>query len=289
MRRRGMLLAVVGVFVLSLDSLLIRLADAGSWNVVFWRGLLIAVSLGALTFLRRGSAVRRSWGPAAVLCAILFGADSALFVLSVMHTKVANTVVILSASPLFAALFAWLLLRERVRLRTWGAIGVAILGVLLVFAGSAGGGQVTGDAYALAAAVLAGANLNLLRRQPELDRIALVALSGLVTLAIALPFAHPLALTLRSSLALGVMGLVQMPLAMVLIAVCTRYLPAPEISLFLLLESVLAPIWIWLAVGERPPPLTFVGGGLLLAAIAVHSWLGPREHREAADVRATDD
>ncbi|HYW02674.1 MAG TPA: DMT family transporter [Gammaproteobacteria bacterium] len=277
----GMLLAATGVLVLSFDSLLVRLADTGAWNVVFWRGALIAASMGAVALLRGGRGGLRLWGGGAALCAVLFGVDSVLFVLSVMHTKVANTVVILSASPLFAAVFSWLILRERVRPRTWAAIAAAIAGVVIVFAGSTGRGQLSGNGYALGAAVLAGANLNLLRRNAEFDRIPLVAASGLVTLAIALPFAHPLGLAGRSYAALGAMGLLQMPLAMVLIAVCTRYLPAPELSLFLLLETVLAPVWIWLAVGERPPPLTFVGGALVLGAIAVHSRLALREQRRA--------
>lgn len=281
MHARGMLLAATGVVVLSFDSLLVRLADTGAWNVVFWRGALIAASMGTVAMLRGRRGDLRLWGAGAALCAVLFGVDSALFVLSVMHTKVANTVVILSASPLFAALFSWLILRERARLRTWGAIAAAISGVVIVFAGATGPGQLSGDGYALGAAVLAGANLNLLRRNAEFDRIPLVAASGLVTLVIALPFAHPLHLAARSYAALGAMGLVQMPLAMVLIAVSTRYLPAPEVSLFLLLETVLAPVWIWLAVGERPPSLTFAGGALVLGAITAHSWVSLREQGRA--------
>lgn len=276
---RGMGIAALGILVLSFDSLLVRISGAGAWEIVFWRGLLVALSLGAITLVSRRSeaaALVRQGGAPALACVLLFGIDSALFVLSVMHTRVANTVVILSAAPLFAGLFTWLFLREGVAPRTWAAIAAAVAGVLLVFAGSVNLGGLTGDALALTAAVLAAANLTVLRRFPYLPRIPMVAASGLITALIAVPFAEPLVLGAQAYAALAVMGLVQMPAAMVLMAVATRYLSAPEVSLFLLVETVLAPVWVYLAVGEEPPPLTFAGGALILAAIAVHSWLSLR-------------
>src|SRR5699024_5390972 len=91
---------------------------------------------------------------------------------------------------------------------------------------------------------------------------------------------QPLSLELSSYAALGVMGLVQMPAAMVLFATATRYLPSAEVALFILIESVLGPIWVWLVVGEVPPPLTFVGGAVILLTVAIHAVLGLREsHR----------
>ncbi len=277
---RGIFIVIAGVILISFDAVLVRLAAADGWTVGFWRGLFVALSLGAYLLLRDPRALVatfRTGGSVAWVAAVLLGASSLLFVLSVMHTTAANTVVILSAAPLFAALFTWLFLGQQVRARTWLAILVAMVGVVVVFHGSLSSGGLVGDLIALATAASMGANLTLLRRHPDLARIPLVAVGGLATALLALPLAQPLSLSPDGFLAVAVMGLVQMPAAMVMIAVATRYLPSPEVSLFLLIEAVLGPLWVWLGVGEEPPAATFWGGALILTTLALHAWLGLRE------------
>lgn len=277
---RGMTIAFCGVLAISFDALLVRLADAGQWEVVFWRGWLIFSALAAITLLRGEpvSLPRSRRGRFAVaVAALLMGGNTALFVLSVSNTAAANTVVILAAAPFFAALFSRLLLGEAVRGRTWVAIVAAMLGVLVVCAGGLQVGTWLGDLYAVLLAMCLGGALTLLRGFPGVGRIPVVCASGAVAGLLAWPFAEPLALGLQSYAALGVMGLVQMPLAMVLMATATRYLPSPEVSLFLLLETVLGPFWVWLALGERIPLLTLYGGAVVLATVAIHSWLSLRD------------
>jgi drug/metabolite transporter (DMT)-like permease len=277
-RLRGTLIVGFGVFVLSFDAVLVRLAQVDGWTVGFWRGGFMALALGLFLALRSegAHALLRAGGWMMMLAAFMSGFGSLLFVLSVMHTRVANTVVILSAAPLFAALFTRFFLDEGVRLRTWIAIVTALGGVVIVFYGSLGEGGLIGDLIALVAAVSIGANLTLLRRYPQVPRMLMVCIGGLVTALLSLPFAEPLNLSAWSLGVLAVMGLVQMPIALVLVTVGTRYLPAPEVSLFLLLEAVLGPLWVWLAVGEVPPVATFGGGILIIVTLAVHSWLGLR-------------
>jgi len=139
--RLGIRLAVIGVLVLSFDALLIRLANADPWDVTFWRGLLMALSTSAIVLIsgrhRDLSVLRRYW-KGMLLVSTIYGVNATLFVLSIAHTSVANTVVILSSSAFFAAFFSWLFLHERVRLRTWIAIVVSVAGVITVSAGSFG-------------------------------------------------------------------------------------------------------------------------------------------------------
>lgn len=274
-----MVLAFLGVLAVSFDALLVRLADAGQWEVVFWRGWLICASLG-LWMLVRGEAPVLPRTPGSRLAigvaVLMMGGNTALFVLSVSNTAAANTVVVLAAAPFFAAVFSWLFLREPVRPRTWVAIAAAMLGVTVVFAGGLRLGTWVGDLYAVALAICLGGSLTLLRRFPAVGRIPVICASGAVAGLIAWPLAEPLTLGVQSYAALGVMGLLQMPLAMVLMATATRYLPSPEVSLFLLLETLLGPIWVWLVLGEQVPPLTVYGGAVVLATVAVHSWLALR-------------
>ena len=278
--RHGTCIVTIGVLVLSFDALLIRLAQTDSWNVAFWRGAFMVLSLGLLlavrhrhnTFVNSSDSKR-----IIIISAFLTGLGSLLFVLSVNYTQVANTVVILSISPLFAALFTRLFLREVVSLRTWLAIVVTLVGIAIVFSGSLESTNWLGDLFALLAACNLGGNFTLLRRYPQPSRVAIIGLSGIFIALIALPFAAPLSLSWQSYGVLAVMGLLQMPLALILIAVGTRYLPAPEVSLLLLVETALGPIWVWLALGEKPAITTFVGGIVIVATLAVHFWLSLQE------------
>ncbi|MBS3785726.1 MAG: EamA family transporter, partial [Gammaproteobacteria bacterium] len=133
--------------------------------------------------------------------------------------------------------------------------------------------------YALLLAICLGAHLTILRRFPAVPRLPLICLSGAVAGLMAIPFASPFDLSLQSYAVVGIMGIVQMPLAMLMIAAATRYISSPEVSLCLLVETVLGPIWVWWLLSEAVPELTFIGGGVILLTVAIHGWLGLRESR----------
>ncbi|WP_280561738.1 DMT family transporter [Chromohalobacter sp. 48-RD10] len=273
---RGLLLVTIGVTVLSIDSLLVRLAATDGWNIIFWRGGLMGLSLGLLCLRGRRLATLRGNLGKSLASALLLAVTSCLFVLAVMNTKVANVVVILSAAPLFAAFFTRCFLLEPVALRTWLAIALAMLGMLLVFFGSLSGEGFVGDIYALIAATAIGGNLTLLRRHPHLDRIPPIAIGGGISAVVALPMATPLALAPQSYGVLALMGLLQMPLATALINSATRYLPSTEVALFYLVETLLGTLWAWWWLGEQPPHATLFGGSLILLTLFVNAWLGLR-------------
>lgn len=278
--RQGILLAGTGVVVLSFDALLVRLADTGPANVAFWRGTLMCVSV--LLFIlasgrRRELGQYCAHGWAAIIVTVLYGINSGLFVFSISHTRVANAVVILSSSALFAAFFSWLILREKIRLGTWIAIAVSMAGVMLVFAGSLGLSNWTGDLSAIILAMVMGLTLTLVRRLPDLPRMPVVAFSGIVTCALAVGFAEPFSAGMNTYGWLALMGLIQIPVASVLLMMATRFLPSPEVSLFLLIETILGPIWVWLVLNESVPPMTLIGGTVILSAVFVHSWLALKD------------
>jgi drug/metabolite transporter (DMT)-like permease len=274
-KSRGILLVSVGVLIISFDALLVRLAAVDGWNVAFWRGLFMALSM--LPLCRRNALNpqgkpqgRRGLWSATVLMTV----STLALVLAFTLTNVANAVVILSAAPLFAAIFSRLLLGERCPAKTWLAIFVGSGGVIWVMAGSLGTGTLTGDLLALVSALCIGGYFTAYRRYPDISPPSVIFRSGLLLGAAALVLATPLSLPPASYAWLMISGLVQMPAASLLMAASTRYLPAAEVSLFLLLETVLAPIWIWWVIGELPPPATLTGGGLLLLTLMLHSLLG---------------
>jgi drug/metabolite transporter (DMT)-like permease len=279
---RGTSLAFIGVLVLSFDALLVRLAEASAANVTFWRGVFIALSVTVALRLLRG---RWPWtevvlgGRLALLLVVLMGLMQALFVTAIMNTRVANVVVILTVAPLFAALFSGLFLREWIPRRTWIAILLSILGIGIVFGGAIGAGSWFGDSLALLGAIVVGINFTLLRHLPGVSRLALIAGGGLVTCLIALPMGAPTPISGFSLGVLAVMGLLQMPLALVMMTEATRFLPSAEVTLFFTLEAVFGTFWVWAVLGEEPPPATLVGGTLVVATLIVHSWIGIRREQ----------
>ncbi|MEL7561129.1 DMT family transporter [Stutzerimonas chloritidismutans] len=273
---RGLLLVTSGIVILSFDGLLVRLAQADGWSIVFWRGVLMFLALGAfsLTAIRRASL--RAQPVVCGISALLLALISIFFVLAVLHTTVANVVVVLSTAPLFAALFTRFFLGEAVALHTWLAIGVTALGIVVVFAGGFNPTDLAGNGYALLSSAAVGANLTLLRRHPAIQRMPLIALGGLAAALIAWPNAQPFDLNAKSYWALAVMGVVQMPLATLLINNATRYLPSAEVALFYLLESVLGSLWAWHFLNEKPASATLYGGALVIATLTVHAALSLR-------------
>ena len=268
---RGVLLVASGVLVISFDALLVRLAGVDGWNVSFWRGTFMALAMLPLCWhgaLKKGrQQLHRGLWPAALLMAI----STLALILSFTLTKAANAVVILSASPLFAAVFSQVFLGERCPLKTWLAILSCSGGVAWVMSGSLGSGNLVGDLLAVVSALCIGGYFTVYRGNPQLSPPAVIIRAGLLLAMVTLVPATPFALPSASYGWLLISGLVQMPVASLLMAASTRYLPAAEVSLFLLLETVLAPIWVWWALDELPPSATLAGGVLILLTLALHT------------------
>lgn len=271
---KGLLFTGLGVLVITPDSLLIRLVSADQWTLLFWRGLFSAIGMQiALLVLFR----RRAWrevrriGTAGMVLAGIFGIGTVTFVVSISHTTAANTLFIVSTSPLFAAIAAWVLMREPVSLRTWAAIGFSLAGIGVIASGGLDRGTLIGNLAALATAVILGASFALVRLHRARNMVPAMGLSGLVTALVALPLAQPEILDAFDLGVLMIMGLIMLPLSFGLMFIGPRYIPAPEVSLVLLLEAVLGPLWVWLALGEDPGVRTLLGGAIVLATLVVHS------------------
>ena len=272
-RTRGLLLALGGSVVLSFDALLVRLADTGSYEVIFWRGWLIFVSLTLVVRL-----LHRRWpwdcaredGTSAWVIAVGMGFSSILFVQAVLHTTIANVLVLLSLAPVFAVLFSGVLMREWITGPAWVVVLLCMLGTWIMIIGSHGQGHVSGDLMALGAAVVVGINLSMLRRSRSVRHLPVIALSGAVAGLIVIPFASPLAVSPTGFAVLLLMGCIQMPLALLLLTRSLYYLPSAETATFLVIEAVFGSLWAFLILSEAPTTATFLGGTLILMTLLVH-------------------
>lgn len=279
---KGLFLAVTGILVLTPDALLIRLITVDQWSLLFWRGLF---TFGALAFYiaisRRANPLKsfRVMDRKGVLIATLFAFNTILFVTSIRHTAAANTLVIISTAPLFAAAMSSLFLGEHAPLRTWitALIGVVCIGAIM--GGGLGGATLIGDGAAVIVAMTLGAILTMLRHGREDDSESIVALGGLITVVLVAAVADPFSLMGLDWVYMLILGGLVIPISFALTTHAPKYIPSPEVSLIFLLETVLGPLWVWLVIDEAPTELTFVGGSILVAALVVHTVLALREDR----------
>jgi len=280
---KGVLLCLFGIILLSPDSLLLRLIGADLWTLAFWRGGLSAVGLAVVVLLLEGRKTGQQQllrlTKQGVVVAVSFAIANIAFIFSIQNTAVANTLVIMSLSPMFAALLSHFFFREPISTGTWLAAVAIFSGLTLVFYGSLATGGVVGDLAALITSICVAISLVLMREHRDISMVpALAWSSGLACLA-ALPFALPGSLSGTSLILMLVLGLIVLPASLAMIGLAPRYLPAPEVSLILRLEALLAPLWVWLVLGEVPSRQTLIGGGIILATLICLSLYTIRKQR----------
>lgn len=269
-RQTGVLLAAGGVLLISLDALWIRLSEAGTWNVAFWVSVFTFVSLAILIPVRSGeslvSVVRRDGRPL-LASAGLNTISITFFILAIGATTVANTVAIIAATPVTAALAARLLIGEKPARRTWVGIAGSVIGILIIVSGSLGAGSIGGDLFAVVAVIAFAGNVTLWRRFPEISRPGVFAMGGLFIAILTLIPADPFAVAPQSLAILAIMGAVTGPLGRVALASATRYLPAAQVGLFTPIETIASTLWAWLFLSEAPPTPTVVGGLVVIVSV----------------------
>jgi drug/metabolite transporter (DMT)-like permease len=273
-RRTGFWLVAAAALCWSTGGLIARLVSTDPWTTIFWRSVFCAAFLlSAVAISRRGrlAAVVRETGWPGVLMASCFAAASTCFIMALARTSVANVLVIQSLSPFIAGLGGYVFLRERVRIRTWTAMGVALLGTVVMLWGDAGAGSRIGDLLALATATaFAGATV-IVRWHRTVPMAAAAALAAALGAALAFTWAEPSSATSGDLALLALFGIGQLGVGLLLFTIGARLIPVAEASLIGVLECVLGPLWVWLAVGEQPGAFSMIGGAVILSALVVHT------------------
>ncbi len=271
---------VLAILILSPDALLISLISIDPWTLVFWRGLLTSSALTTALVFSHGKGVLREvfrMGPAGIVSGFFFGASTISFVMSIRLTTAANTLVIVATTPLFAAVFTRIFLSERVPRRTWIAVVTGFSGIIVIFSGSLSAGGVAGDLLALGTALFMAANFVIIRSHRQVSMVPAVVLSGILTSLLTVFMIDPLSVGASDMLLLAVMGSIVMPIPLALMTVAPKLIPAAEVSLIMLLETFLGPLWVWLFIGQRPSMTTVLGGGLLVLTLILHSLAGLKD------------
>lgn len=280
--RTGVLAVVVAGVVWSLMGLVIRSLDgAGTWAVLFYRSLGLVPVLALFIWYRSGGQLGsrlRQVGWAGIIGGLALVAAFAGAIFAIQSTTVANAVFLFTASPFLTAILAWLMLREKVRAATWVAIAIAIAGVGLMVREGLAAGAGWGNLAALVSALGFSVFTVVLRWGKLADMMPVVllgALFSIVTAALVIwARGDGLAVSWHDGLLAFAMGSVILALGMICYTLGSQSVPAAETTLLSLVEVLLAPVWVWLVLGESASVGTFVGGGVVLAALCFNTVSG---------------
>ncbi len=291
----GLALALFGALVLTPDTLFMRMSGMSGYQMVGWRGLLmgaIMLTVWALTSRTkaRDLALLAS-GAGAIVLACQY-VNATLFNLAIAVAPVTIVLFAVATVPVFAAIFARIVFGEPTRPATWITIAAVLSGIgIAVFATEAGGvgidaNSALGAVAGLCVAAAMALYFVMLRHRPELPLLLVmgtgVSLSGLTGLAVT----GPAAMTNGTLWPIILTGAVILPLSFGCLSLATRHTHASNVSLLMLLETVLGPIWVWWGIGERPTPAMLLGGAIVISSLGVYLWVTGRRRIETIPARS---
>lgn len=279
---KGLIITTLGVLFVVPDSLFVRLIEAEPMVTAFWRGMIsgLVILLAVPILYGEGGflAIRRT-GWTGVIYTLLIGSTAPAFVLAVTNTSVANAVFVLAAAPIFATIFSRIFLGEPILIRMVLTMVVVLFGLGIIAFGSTEMSSWRGDLWALYVALAFAAALTAVRKAKKTSMIPMIPI-GYIGAALIIGLFHaPLpAFETQWPLFLG-HGLFT-AVATCLLTLGPRFISSAEVSLLILLESVLAPVLAWAVIGEHPGAWTLVGGAVVVGAMLMSNLLALQFHKK---------
>jgi drug/metabolite transporter (DMT)-like permease len=276
--RRGRLYVALAAVAWSTAGLFQRELSVGIGTQLAGRAFFAV--LGLFTFVaiaERGALVRgfRSIGRSGLVIAALMAVSSGAFIVALNYTTVANVLFMQALAPVLAAVLGTFV-GEPVSRRTWVAMTVAVLGVGLMVGGP-DHPSLAGVSLSLLMSVSFAAVIVITRHRRDVSMAPATCLSQLLVLLFAAPFARPGEIGGRDLALLAGLGITQIGLGLIFLSLGARLIPAAEVALITLLEIVLGPLWVWIALSERPGTATLVGGAIVLGAVLIQVRGAPAE------------
>ena len=275
-QEKGMLLAFSGIMFITPDSLLIRLADINSWNLIFYRGLIpfFVIFIGLIIIYRLSlfkKILDNGWHGLAFI--VSFAITSIVFVVSIENTNVANTLVMVALAPMLSAIISLFFLKENPDQKTWIAIVITTLAVIYIFYDAIDAGDFLGNFLGLVCATGLAVNAVIIRSAKKMSLVPSAMLGKLIVAAFALFFVDQLKLESNDLIIIPLMCVACIAIPFVCVTLAPRYITAAEVNLFFLLETIFGPLWVWLVIKEQPSIETIIGGSIIIVTIAIHSLL----------------
>lgn len=259
---------------MSLESLLVKLTNIDTITFCFYLGIFIFISMAITLIIKEKEEIKvitKKSFPILIACAILMGSSNFFFISGIKNTSVANVVIIFGTSALFSALYAYLIYKEKVTKNILIASTFMIFGLFIIFKDDLGLGNMIGNIYALLAVSCFSLAFVFLSKHININRIALTGTVGLYMAIISFILSDSLIIDLRTLGVLLLMGLLVNPFARVLMSNGTKYISASEATLLMIIETIMAPIWVWMFLNEIPNSNTFIGGSIIILTLVANS------------------
>lgn len=273
-RAYAMLLLLIGSFVISFSGLAIRNIDqADSWQINFYRSFAFAIIISLVLLFRYGSNAPKQLkgiGRQGILAAILLAFASITFLQAITNTSVAATTFTLCCIPFLTAIMAWLFLHERLGKSTIFTMLIALLGVLLMFAQGFGSGSLYGNFMAFLCAIGFSCYAIILRHNRRIEMLPTLILSNGIVIIVAFALRWDnLGISWSDLLLCFILGGLLSATVNTLFIIASKHLFAAELTLFMLLEFTLGPIWVWIFINEVPSQWTLIGGTVVIIAVLI--------------------
>ena len=275
-QQKGSLLAFVAVIFITPDSLFIRLSNVDTWGLVFYRGLipffsvfLVMLVIYRLSFFK----ILFSSGYHGLIYVGTFSITNITFVVSIQNTNVANTLVMIATAPMLSAILGAIFLKEPPDRKTWISIIVTFLAIIYIFFDSIKLGNFYGDILGFITAIGLAVGAVTIRSAKSKNLVPAAVVGKLLVAIFALFFIESFVLKNEDLIIVPLMCILCVAIPFVLVTIAPRFIPAAEVNLFFLLETIIGPIWVWLFIKEQPSIETLQGGLIIIVTIAIHSFL----------------
>ncbi|MEO9874902.1 MAG: DMT family transporter [Anderseniella sp.] len=284
-RAWAMGLMIVSSVSISFGGLVIRAIEAADvWQINFYRSVALVVMVALIMSLRHGRAAMtrtRGIGRPGLLAGVMLAGAGICFLQSITNTTVANTLFMLSAIPFFTAALARVFLGERLMRTTVMAMCAAAVGIVVMVSGGIGAGSLYGNMMGLLTAFCFSCYTIIVRRYRGIEMLPALMVSGCIIIVISLVLRWGnLAIPLGDILLCFLLGGILSGLANALFIAASKHLAAAELTLFMLLEFALGPVWVWLFIAETPTRATIAGGTIVIGSVAIRAGLELTRNRK---------
>tara|TARA_Y100001935_G_scaffold115734_1_gene95783 strand:+ start:1020 stop:1880 length:861 start_codon:yes stop_codon:yes gene_type:complete len=275
-QQKGSLMAFVAVMFITPDSLFIRLSNVDTWGLVFYRGIipfftvfLVMLIIYKLSFFK----ILLSSGYQGLIYIATFSLTNITFVVSIQNTNVANTLVMIATAPMLSAILGAIFLKEPPDRKTWISIIITFIAIIYIFFDSLKLGNFYGDILGFITALGLAIGAVTIRSAKNKNLVPAAVVGKLFVATFALFFIESFILVDKDLLIIPLMCILCVAIPFVLVTIAPRFIPAAEVNLFFLLETIIGPIWVWLIIKEQPSIETLQGGIIIIVTIAIHSFL----------------
>ena len=275
-QQKGSLLAFIAVIFITPDSLFIRLSNVDTWGLVFYRGIIpfFTVFLGMLIIYKLNFfKILLSSGYHGLIYVGTFSITNITFVVSIQNTNVANTLVMIATAPMLSAILGAIFLKEPPDKKTWLSIIITFTAIIYIFSDSLKLGNFYGDILGFITAIGLAVGAVTIRSAKSKNLVPAAVVGKLFVATFALFFIESFVLENKDLIIVPLMCILCVAIPFVLVTIAPRFIPAAEVNLFFLLETIIGPIWVWMIIKEQPSVETLYGGAVIIITIATHSFL----------------